>query len=60
MLVFDLLAFERGQAAKLHIQDRLRLQLAQLEARHQPFFSNLRILGFADRLNHRVQVIQCD
>ena len=31
---FDLLPFQRGQPAQLHVQNGLRLQLAELEARH--------------------------
>ena len=35
LLVLDLLALEGSQAAQLHIQDGLGLELAQVEALHQ-------------------------
>ena len=34
-LVEDLLALEAGQPLQLHVEDRLRLELRQLELRHQ-------------------------
>ena len=43
LLVFDLLAFQGRQAAQLHVQDRLRLALTQIEARHQTLFCHIRI-----------------
>ena len=35
VLVFDLLPFQGGQAAQLHVEDGLSLDFAQLEAFHQ-------------------------
>ena len=60
VLVFDLLAFEGGQAAQLHIQDGLGLEIGQLEALHQAFFGRIGIRRFTDGLDDSIQVVQGD
>ena len=59
-LVEDLLALEAGQALQLHVEDRLRLQLRQLELRHQAFARFGRVLRAANQLDHLVEVIERD
>ena len=60
VLVLDLLPLESGQPPQLHVEDRLGLKVAQLEAAHQAFLGLVGVLGFADRLDHRVEVGQRD
>ena len=57
-LVHDLAPLQRGQPSKLHVEDRLGLLLAQLEARAQVVRGGLAVLRAADRVDHRVEVIQ--
>ena len=59
-LVEDLLPLEAGQPLQLHVEDRLRLQLRQLELRHQPFARFGRVLRSANQLDHLVEVIERD
>ena len=60
LLILDFLAFQGSQAAKLHIQDCLGLDLAQTEALYQALLGHIRIRRFADGLDHIVQVRQRD
>jgi hypothetical protein len=60
VLVLDLLTLEGGQAAQLHLQDRVRLDLGEREARHQVRSCGLDVRRLADRLDHRVQVVEGD
>ena len=60
VFLFDLLAFQGGQPAQLHIQDGLRLQLAQLEALHQVRLGDIGVLRLADGLDDRIEVVQRD
>ena len=60
VLGFDLVALQRGQPAQSQIQDRLGLDLRELEARHQIGARALGVLGGADQLDHRVEVAQRD
>lgn len=60
VFLFDLPAFERGKAAQLHVEDRLRLQIAQLESLHQVRFGNIGILRFTNGLDDRVEICQRD
>ncbi len=56
VFVLDLLAFQRGQPPELHIEDGLGLEIAEFEAAHQPFLGLIGVLGFADGLDHRVEI----
>ena len=60
VLFLDLPALQSGQPAQLHIQNCLRLELAQFEALDQVFLGNVGILRFADGLDDRIQVGQRD
>ncbi len=60
VFILDLLALERRQTAQLHVEDRLGLQVGQLETLHQPFFGHVGIRRLADGLDHLVQVGQGD
>ena len=59
-LVEDLLALEPGEPLQLHVEDRLRLELRQLELRHQPVARLGRALRSANQLDHFVEVIERD
>ena len=59
-LVEDLLPLEAGQALQLHVENRLRLDLRQREARHQPVARFLRALRAANQRDHRIEVIERD
>ena len=59
-LVDDLLALEPGQPLQLHVEDRLRLDLRQLELRHQAFARFGRALRRANQPDHLVEVIERD
>ena len=59
-LVEDLLALEAGQPLQLHVEDRLRLELRQLELRHQAVARFGRALRPANQLDHLVEVIERD
>ena len=58
ILVFDLLTLKCGKPGEAHVQDRLRLQFAQLELRHQLFARNVNICCGANRLDHGIKVVQ--
>ncbi len=60
VLFHDLLAFQVGQAAELHVQDGLGLNLGKLEAGHQVPAGGFRCFRFTDRLYDGVDVIQRD
>ena len=60
VLQLDLLALQSGQAAQRHVEDRLRLNLRELELIHQAGARRLRVLGGANQLDHRVEVAQRD
>ena len=61
-LVFlhHLVALEPGQPAQPHVDDRLRLTIGKLEALLQPLLGRLLVLGFADRLDDGIEVIERD
>ncbi len=61
-LVFglDLLAFERGQAAQLHVEDGIGLQLGQLEALHQFCAGRFHIGRGADEVDDLIQILERD
>ena len=44
VLVLNFLAFQRRQTAKLHIEDRLRLDFGQVKAGHQIRLGDVRVL----------------
>ena len=60
VLVLDLLALEGRQAGEPHVEDRLRLQLGQVEPRHQVRARVLDVGRLADRPDHRVEVVEGD
>ncbi len=49
VFVLKLAAFERGQAAQLHVEDRLRLDLGKLELTHQALLGSVNGLRGADQ-----------
>ena len=59
ILIFrlDLFTLQTGQAAELHIQNGLRLNLIQTEAAHQTRHSLIGILRITDRMNDRIQIV---
>ena len=59
-LVEDLLALEAGEALQLHVEDGLRLDLAEAELRHQAVARLGRVLRRADERDHRVEVVERD
>ncbi len=60
MLFLDLPALEGRQPAQLHIQNCLRLELAQFEALDQIFLGNIGILRFANCFDDGIQIVQRD
>ena len=60
VLVLDLLALERGQAGEPHVEDRLGLELGQVEPRHEVGPGALDVGRLADRLDDRVEVVEGD
>ena len=60
MLVLDLLALQRGQPAQLHVEDRVGLDLAQVELRDQSFARFVDARRVADQRDHGVEVVQRD
>ena len=59
-LVDDLLPLQAGQPLELHVEDRLRLDLAEAEGRHQAVARLGRRLRRADQRDHRVEVVERD
>ena len=60
VLVLDALALEPGERAQAQVEDRLRLDLGELEALHQP---RARLVGVgrgADQRDDRVEVVERD
>ena len=60
VLVLDLLALERGQPSKLHLEDRVRLDLREREALHQVVARVLDVRRLADGADDRVEVVEGD
>ena len=59
-LVEDLLALEAGEALELHLQDRLRLELGEPEARDEPVARDVAVGRLADELDDLVEVVERD
>src|SRR5205823_12523311 len=59
-LVLDLLARQSGQAREPHLEDRLRLDLAQRELLHQAGPRHVPVRGRADQRDDRVDVVERD
>src|SRR5205823_2683887 len=59
-LVENLLPLEAGQALQLHVEDRLRLDLRQREARKQAVAGLADRLRSANQLDDRVEMIERD
>ena len=60
VLVLDLLALEGGQAGEPHVEDGLGLELGEVEPLHEVVARVLDLARFADRLDHRVEVVEGD
>ncbi len=60
VLVLDLAALQRSQAAQRQVEDRLGLDLAQLEAVHQLVAGGLGVLRGANQLDYRVEILERD
>ena len=60
VLLADLVGLERGEAGQAEVEDRLRLDLRQLEVRHQLGARRLRIARRADDADDLVDVRQRD
>ena len=60
VLVLDPLALERGQRAQAEVEDRLGLDLGELELLHQALARSLRVGRGPDQRDHGVQVVQRD
>ena len=56
--VDDLLALQRGQPAQLHVEDRVGLDLVDLEQRHQAAAGVVDVGGAADQRDDLVQRVQ--
>ncbi len=59
-LVENLLPLEAGQPLQLHVENRLRLELAERELRHQAVARFRNGLRSADQLDDRVEVVERD
>ena len=57
MLLDDLVALELREALEPHVQDRLRLDLREVEARHQGVLRGIRALRLADQADDLVEVL---
>ena len=60
VLVLDLLAFQCRQASQLHLEDRVRLRLGQVEAAHERRPGGIGVGRGADRGDHAVEVVERD
>ncbi len=60
VLVLDPLALEPGERAEPQVEDRLRLQLAELEALHEPVAGLVGVVGRTDQLDDLVEVVERD
>ena len=60
VLLLDALALEPGQRAEAEVEDRLRLDLRELEARHQLRARVVRVGRAADDRDHLVEVVERD
>ena len=61
VLVLDLLALERGEAGEPHVEDRLGLELRQVEPRSSGSSGRRSTSArLADRLDDRVEVVEGD
>ena len=57
-LVLDLLALERGESTQLHVEDGARLQLVDVEQRHQPVARGLGVGAAADEGDDLVERVE--
>ena len=57
-LVDDLLPLQGGEPAQLHVQDRHRLELVDLEQRDQAVASLVDVGGTADQRDHLVERVE--
>ena len=60
VLAADLVGLQRREPLQSHVEDRLRLLARELELLDQPVASAVRVLGGADQLDHRVEVVERD
>ena len=59
-LVQDLLALEAGEALELHLEDRLRLELGEAEARDEALARRVAVRRLLDELDDLVDVVEGD
>ena len=57
VLLHDLVALELGQALQAHVEDGPRLDLRELELRHEGGLRRVGALGLADQPDHEVELI---
>src|SRR5205823_2223833 len=60
VLLVDALALELGQALEAEVEDRLRLDLAELELLLEAGAGGVRVGGGPDQRDHRVEVVEGD
>ena len=60
VLLLDLVALQRGQARETHLEDRVRLDLREVESRHEPASRLGDVRRGADRLDHLVDPVEGD
>ena len=60
IFVLNLLALEGGETRKAHVENRLRLQLGELEALHEMGACHINVGCGANRLDHRIKIIKGD
>src|SRR4029078_6745105 len=60
VLVLDLLALERSEASETHVEDGLRLELREVAPRHEVLARGIDVVRLADRLDHRIEVVEGD
>ena len=60
VLVLDLLPLQAGEPLEPHVEDRLRLDLRELELLHQPVPGRFDVLRRLDQLDDRVDVVERD
>ena len=60
VLLHNFVALEPGEAAQPHVHDRFRLPLGKLEPFLEPLLGGLLVLGFTDRLDDGIEVVERD
>ena len=60
IFVLNLLALEGGEARKAHVENRLRLQLGELEALHEMGACDINVGCGTNRLDDRIKIVEGD